>query len=47
MRAVFHAGPDVSHPERFRKSAATQAAEPYRVLIMRSVFVLIDCRGEA
>ncbi len=47
MSAVSHGGPGVSDAERFSKSDAGLAGAAYRGAIMRSVFVLIDCRGGA
>jgi len=47
MVRVLHHGTDVSHPEQIRGTAARPAKPSYGELLMRSVFVLIERRGEA
>jgi hypothetical protein len=47
MGGVLHHGTDVSHPEQIHGTATRAARASYGDVLMRSVFVLIERRGEA
>jgi len=47
MTRVLHHGIIVSHPEQIRGTAISARVASYGECLMRSVFVLIERRGEA
>jgi hypothetical protein len=47
MTRVLHHGIDVSHPEQIVGTVTSAPGASYGEALMRSVFVLIERRGEA
>jgi hypothetical protein len=47
MEGVLHPGIDVSHPEQIGGTVTHPLSASYGEGLMRSVFVLIERRGEA